>query len=188
MAKGGARPRSGPIARSAAEQRAVGGKVRARNRVRRTPGTAATADAVPPPPHLTATEREAWDYYAPLLASAGRLTLEARDTLAKYCTALAEIVRLKVEMAAVDEAGRLVYRPVLLSVTVDGAGNEHVTAKPNPLGVQLRQWLMVCRGYEADLLLSPAAAIRVPQAPADEDDTPKVPGKVHDFYGGPRAV
>lgn len=184
MAKGGARPRSGPIARSAAEQRAAGGKVRARNRVSRSAGTVGAAQA---PPHLTDVERAQWGYYAPLLEKAGRLTLEARDTLAKYCTALAEIVRLKEEMAAKGSDGQPVYKPVMLSVTVDGAGNQHVNAKPNPLGVQLRQWLMVCRGYEADLLLSPAAAIRVPQAPADEDETEKAPGKVHDFYG-PRAV
>jgi phage terminase small subunit len=174
MAKGGARARSGPIARSAQEQQRVGGKVRARNLVTRTPGTVGTVD---PPPHLDAVEREQWDYYAPLLLSAGRLTLEARDTLAKYCTALARVVAIKAQMAEPE------YRDILITTSVDSAGTEHVNAKPHPLLVLLRQWLMVARSYEADLLLNPAAAIRVPQAEADDSE----PATVHDFYG-PKAV
>ena len=117
-----------------------------------------------PPPHLDEEEARHWAYYAPLLQGAQRLTLEARDTLAKYCTALATIVRLKRQMAA-DE-----YRDILVDIVIDSAGNEHVSAKANPLLVQLRQWVMLCRGYETDLLLSPAAAVRAPRPDAGSGD------------------
>jgi phage terminase small subunit len=145
--------------------------VRAVNRIARSLGTA--TDVCTAPPHLDAVERKHWRYYAPLLAAAGRLTLEARDTLAKYCSALATVVRLKEQMRAPE------YRDVIVTTSIDSAGNEHVNAKPNPLLTLFRQWLMVSRNYEADLLLSPATAIRVPAPQAD----PEPPPMPHNFYG-----
>lgn len=172
--KGGARPRSGPIARTEAQQRAAGGVVRAQHRVKRSVGTVVGEPSVLPPPGLTVFEQDQWAYYAPLLVQTGRMTLEARDTLAKYCTALGQVAQIKSEMA--DPS----YRVVMLSVTVDGAGNEHVTAKTNPLNVALRQWLETARHYEADLLLNPATAIRVPVPTPAEETSEKA--AVHDFY------
>ena len=179
MPKGG-HSHSGPLRRTAAQQLAAGGRVRPKHKQNRSAGTAVSVVAVSAPPHLTPVEREQWAYYAPLLEPRGVLTLEGRDTLAKYCTALAEVARIKSEMAALGPDGQPTYRVVLLSVTIDGAGNEHVTAKTNPLNVALRQWLETARHYEADLLLNPAAAIRVPvPTPAEETSEKAV---VHDFY------
>jgi phage terminase small subunit len=160
MGRGG-HAKSGPVAFDQAERDLRGTKTRQRHR---TPSRTASRATVlcEGPPHLTEAERAQWVYYAPLLMAAERLTLEARDTLAKYCTALAIVERLKKQMAA-DE-----YRDLMITVIVDGAGNEHRSAKPNPLLVQLRQWVLLCRGYESDLLLSPAAAIRAPKAAAPE--------------------
>jgi len=155
--------------------------VRPKHKQQRTVGTVTATHPVPPPPHLTALEREQWMYYAPLLEPNGRLTLEGRDTLAKYCTALAQVALIKAEMEAVGKDGQPTYRVVLLSVTVDAAGNEHVTAKTNPLNVALRQWLETARKYESDLILNPAAAIRVPgPIPVDDEHAGSTP---HDFYG-----
>lgn len=126
-------------------------------------------------------EREQWAYYAPLLAASGRLTQEARDTLAKYCTGLATVIRLKAQMAEPE------YRDILISVTVDGAGNEHVKAVPNPLLLRLEKWVALCRGYESDLLLCPAAAVRAP-APAGEGETGGGDTGQRFAFFGPRAV
>ena len=102
-----------------------------------------------PPSGLSDAEAECWRYYAPLLISSRRLTLEARDTLAKYCTALATVADLRKVIASrktKDVENRLVYRR------------------------ELRQWLMVSRAYESDLLLNPASAVRAPKPSGDEPD------------------
>lgn len=184
MPKGGARSRSGPLPRTEAQQRAVGARVRPRNREQRSIGTPASASVVAPPPGMTALQLEFWHYYAPLLEAAGRLTLEGRETLSGYCMACAEIARINQEIQAVDEHGEPLYKTLILSVTVDGSGAQHVNGKTNPLNIALRQWLETKRKYEADLLLSPATAIRVPgPLPGQEpSDAPAEPAE-HDFYG-----
>jgi phage terminase small subunit len=175
MGRGG-HAKSGPVAFDQAQRELRGTKTRPRPRHRPTKVTpSAPMPICEGPPHLTEAERSQWAYYAPLLAE--RLTLEARDTLAKYCTALATVERLKAQMAA-DE-----YRDLMITTTVDGAGNEHRTAKPNPLLVQLRQWVLLCRGYESDLLLSPAAAIRAPKAAAPESTADPLAALLARRYG-----
>jgi phage terminase small subunit len=111
-----------------------------------------------PPRHLTRAERAIWRYYAPVLVAEDRLTLKARDVLAKYATALVVVERLK---GQTEEPG---YRDVVLTQTGE---------KANPLLLQLRQWVMLCRGYETDLLLNPASAVRAPRPlppPQDDED------------------
>jgi len=187
MPKGG-HSKVGPLPRTAAQQVAVGGRVRPKHRQPRSLGTRAPASAVKAPPHLTALERAQWTYYAPLLEQVGRLTYEARDTLAKYCTVLAQVVLIKKAMAVKT------YRTLLLSHSVSGSGVEHVTAKTNPLNIALRNWLETARKYEADLLLNPASAIRAPGPPPTAQDPPHEAeaeadeqASAHDFYGdGPR--
>lgn len=161
----GGHAKVGPVGANAKERALKGSRERAHHRRKGKAGTPMIR--CDPPPHLTKPEAEHWAYYAPLLQGSQRLTLEARDTLAKYCTALATIQRLKKQMQA------RAYRDVMIDVVIDGAGNERVTAKANPLLVQLRQWVMLCRGYETDLLLSPAAAVRAPrpdEGTGDSDD------------------
>lgn len=178
MAKGGARRGAGRIAASVSEKQAIGAKVRARNRVQRSAGRAMRAEDVPPPPHLNAGELEQWAYYSRLLAEEGRLTLKARDCLAKYCSLLALLVEIKALMAAPE------YGHVLVTVTNDSLGNQHVSAKANPLLIQQMKLIAQCRGYENDLLMCPAAAVRVPapdQPEVDESDE-------FGLGGGPRLV
>jgi phage terminase small subunit len=186
MPKGGARSRSGPLPRTEEQQRALGGRVRDNHRQVRSVGTRATVGAVKPPPYLTRAEVAFWRYYAPLLERHGRLTLECRDVLGAYCQALAIIAEIREEMHAKDEQGKRIYRHCVVSVTVTVNG-ENVSGKTHPLNIALRNWLETKRKYEADLLLSPATAIRAPgpvptaQDPVREtnDDTPAG----HDFYG-----
>ena len=67
-----------------------------------------------------------------------RLTLVARDCLAKYCTALAVVSELRLELAdkKTDRKERTAARR------------------------ELRQYLNVTRLYESDLILNPATAVR----------------------------
>jgi hypothetical protein len=104
------------------------------------------------PPGLSKREGAFWSYYAPLLVANRRLTCEARDTLAKYCTALATVAELRQQIAS--------RKPKDL---VDRSANRK----------ELRQWLTVSRLYETDLLLNPASAVRAPKAetePLTPDD------------------
>lgn len=158
----GGHSRSGPLQKSAAERALTGAKERPRHRTPKSPGTTpVNADACPPPPHLTAAEKVQWRYHAPLLHEAGRLTLEARDVLAKYCTVLATVTRLKRQMA----------KRTYSDVVIDAAG----ALRANPVLVQLRQWVMVARAYESDLLLNPASALRAPAAKPDDPAKPVDP-------------
>lgn len=134
---------------------------------------------VEPPASITAPERALWDYYAPLQAARGLLTHESRDVLAKYCMAVATVDRLRAQQAEPE------YRDVMVSVTVDGAGNEHVKAVPNPIITLLRQWIAVCHTLENDLGLNPATAMRMPRADGGEASE----AAPEDFFGEPlRAV
>ena len=71
------------------------------------------------------------------------------------------ILRAPVSVDAQNQATSLRLRRLALEIA-NGP-------KPNPRLLQLRQWVMVARAYETDLLLSPAAAIRAPK-PAPSGD------------------
>ena len=102
-----------------------------------------------PPTHLTPSQRKLWAFFAPQLVAEGRLPLKARDVLAKDVIAFDVVARLNKG----------------LKTTVP-KGNE------KPILTELRQWLLVLRLYESDLLLSPAAAVRapVPDEAVDSED------------------
>lgn len=104
-----------------------------------------------PPTGLSRSEQRFWKYYAPQLAAEKRLSMKARDTLAKYCTALAVVADLR---------GQLTSRK-----------REHI-AQRSYVRKELRQWLLASRLYENDLILNPASAIRAPRAEGGEDDPP----------------
>ena len=94
---------------------------------------------VDPPAHLSPAQRKLWAYHAPQLVAEGRLPLKARDVLAKYCVAVDVVARLNEALTATQEDD-----------------------ETKPILTELRQWLMVSRLYESDLLLNPAAAVRAP--------------------------
>ena len=141
--------RVGPVAFDASTRALRGSKTRARHRTKGDVGVLAMCE---PPPHLDADERAAWTYYAPLLHAAGRLTLESRDVLAKYCAVLASVVRLKRVMAAPD------YIDVL--VTEGRTKNQPRARAVAALAASRRTHV------QTDLLLSPAAAVRAPKPAA----------------------
>ena len=117
-----------------------------------------------PPRHLSADEQELWDYYAPLLAESRVLTVQDRETLAQFCEARAQVVEIKRLQA--DPA----YRRVLVSVMVDGAGNEKPKVETNPLDVQRRAWTDKARLCAAELGLSPMSRARVQATGGEEHE------------------
>lgn len=109
------------------------------------------------PPGLSRMEVAFWNYYAPQLAAERRLTLKARDTLAKYCTALAVVSGLRKALASRKRA--------------------EIAARSGTRK-ELRQWLLAARLYENDLLLNPASSIR---APKPDIAPPVEPGSADPF-------
>lgn len=114
------------------------------------------------PRHLSAEERELWEYYAPLLEASKVMTAQDRDTLAQFCEARAQVIEIKRLQA--DPA----YRRVLVSVVVDGAGNEKPRVETNPLDTQRRAWTDKARLCGAELGLSPMSRARVSAVGGDE--------------------
>lgn len=139
MPRGG-HGKSGPIANDGAARQLHGSKLRPRHRQKGDVGT--VMDVCAHPPGLTRLEMAFWNYYAPQLAAERRLTLKARDTLAKYCTALAVVSGLRKSLASRKRAD---------------IAERKTTRK------ELRQWLLAARLYENDLLLNPASSIRAPK-------------------------
>lgn len=114
------------------------------------------------PRHLTPDEQELWEYYAPLLEQVRILTPHDRDTLAQFCEARAQVIDIKRQQA--DPS----YRRVLISVMIDGAGNENPKIGTNPLDVQRRAWTDKARLCAAELGLSPMSRARVKATGGDE--------------------
>lgn len=120
-----------------------------------------------PPPGLSRAERGFWNYYAPQLQAEKRLTLKARDTLAKYCTALAIVADLRRQLTSRKK-----------KALEDRAANRK----------ELRQWLLASRLYENDLILNPSSAIRAPKAASGDDDPPPPDDPFTDFDEDDAAV
>lgn len=111
--------------------------------------------SVEAPSTLTEIERAFWSYYQPILSAGNVLTAGDRDTLRRYCEALAEIDDIRAQQRAPE------YRRVMVTVTIDSAGNEKVRAETNPLDAQLRNWVQIARLCASDLGLTPASRARV---------------------------
>lgn len=144
----GGHSRSGPLAldESARRRRSA----RRRSHVAAAVPNAATS--CQEPAGLTPQEHEFWTYYAGELGSAGRLRPTTQGVLAAYCTASATIARLRRQIAAAGYCD------------VDQQGVK------SALLPELRHWLNLARLLESDLLLSPASAMRAPQAPVAQTD------------------
>jgi len=123
---------------------------------------AAPVSTLAPPPGLSPAERTVWKYYEPQLVAVKVLTALDRDCLADFCRARSEIAAIR--KAQQDSA----YMRLMVTVTIDGAGNEHFKAQTNPLDVQLRNWLTLARLAGAELGLSPVSRARV--APAGQTE------------------
>jgi P27 family predicted phage terminase small subunit len=115
-----------------------------------------------PPPHLEDDEAVVWRHYAPLLAADGRLSPKSIDALARYCTAVVQVRYLRKQLRE--------SAPVIVSSTVDSAGNEREIVKANPLDAMVRAWMAAARALENDLVLNPASLLRVPSQDAPDDD------------------
>jgi P27 family predicted phage terminase small subunit len=126
------------------------------------------------PPGMSPQAKPFWRYYAPRLEAMRVLAETDRDALADYCEALAQLEDIARLQAAPE------YRRLMLTVTVDGAGNEKIKAETNPLDAQRRQWTLIARQLRGDLGLSPATRARVSaSAPEQADVDPFAQFEVH---------
>jgi hypothetical protein len=143
------------VAFDAATRALRGSKTRPRHRVQGDDvGAGGPMPVCAPPPGLSKLETSFWHYYAPTLAASRRLPPKARDTLAKYCTALAVVSGLRAQLASRKRAD---------------------VGERREIRRELRQWLLCGRLYENDLLLNPASLARAPKvdgaiAPIDDID------------------
>lgn len=154
MPRGG-HGKSGPAPKDTETRKLHGSRTRHNHRTKGDLGAPIAVCA--PPPGLSKPELAFWNYYAPQLAAERRLSAKMRDTLAKYCTALAVVGGLRHALASrkkVDLEQRSANRK------------------------ELRQWLLAARLYENDLLLNPASSIRAPKA---DVPPPIEPGVVDPF-------
>ena len=157
MPRGG-HGKTGPVAADTQTRRLRGSRTRPQHRAKGDAG--APMVGCDPPRGLSRTEQNFWRYYAPALAVEHRLTVKTRDTLAKYCTALAVVANLRTLLASRKPANR---------------------AERGPVRKELRQWLLASRLYENDLLLNPASAIRAPKPIVGGDGPPPQGDALSDF-------
>lgn len=104
-----------------------------------------------PPPGLSKRELGFWAYYSSALSAEGRLSLKARDCLAKYCVALAVVGALRRQLTS---------------------SKRRDIEQRSDTRKELRQWLSLSRLYENDLLLSPASSVRAPSQPPTTPEDP----------------
>lgn len=129
----------------------------------------ATTD-VTPPDGLTEKALFYWHYFAPVQVKRGLMTVTGRFLLRRYCQLLDLFDRVQKE----SETSEV----LILNSIVDSAGRETIKAENNPLGSRLVQLSQQLRSLETDLLLSPAAAIRMPaRADGDGDEVDEWDGK-----------
>jgi hypothetical protein len=151
MPRGG-HGKSGPAPKDAATRALHGSRTRAQHKTKGDAG--APMILCDPPPDLSKSERKFWAYYAPQLVAEGRLTLKARDTLAKYCTSLAVVAGLRKQLESKKRED------------VDNRSNNRK---------ELRQWILASRLYENDLLLNPSSSIRAPKPGGVDPPVPNDP-------------
>jgi P27 family predicted phage terminase small subunit len=153
--------RGGPRSNKPAALRAIQGS-RTRPRHKREPK--ARPVELEAPRHLTELERTLWEYYAPRLAGVKVTTELDRETLTQFVEARAQVEDIKAQQADPD------YRRVIISVVIDGAGNEKPKADTNPLDVQRRAWTQIARLCAAEIGLSPVSRARTSAPSEDSGD------------------
>ena len=107
----------------------------------------------PPPKHLDKDAKKFYEKYMEILDRVGLSTEADGDSFSLLCQMFAEFKQL-------NEAIKKCENKLLqFKHTVDGAGNEHVEAKINPLLVQRRQLYQNIRPYLSEFGLTPRGRV-----------------------------
>jgi len=117
------------------------------------------------PSHLDSVAKKEWERVAPMLVKLGLLTEMDRPALAAYCQLYSRWVAIEEEM----EESKL----LMLKHTVDGAGNEHVETKQNPLVIMSRQILKEIRAFCVEFGMTPSSRAKLSVSPNPEDPMDK---------------
>jgi len=117
------------------------------------------------PEHLDEEAQGEWERVTPILDKIGVLTEIDGTMLAGYCQLYSNWCAIQAEKKAPE------FRLLMLKHTVDGAGNEHVEAKQNPLLVMERLTLAMIRAFCAEFGMTPSSRARL-QVPGKEEASP----------------
>ena len=104
---------------------------------------------------LDPVARAEWTRVAALFEGKRVLTEGDRAALTAYASLFARHVQIQQEMQAPE------FRLLVLKLTIDGAGNEHVRASQNRLVAMERRTLTAMRPYLAELGLTPSSRTRL---------------------------
>ena len=115
------------------------------------------------PSHLDPIARREWKRLAVVFGRLGLLTEIDGASFAGYCIAHSTLVRIN---RALKDCG---YKMLAEKHTVDGAGNEHLEVKANPLIVQQRLALMAIRSFCTEFGMSPSSRGKISVPGAGED-------------------
>ena len=114
------------------------------------------------PKHLDKVARAEWNRMAPLLEKLGILTEIDGTAFAAYCQLYSRWIAIEKELRN--------SKLLMLKHTIDGAGNEHIEAKANPLEVMARQTLQQIRSYCMEFGMTPSSRSRMTIVGKEEDD------------------
>ncbi len=116
----------------------------------------------PKPRDLGEVASEEWDRLGPSLVALGVLSTADGAAFEAYCTLFERARYLRQRVNANPE-------PVQIRTSVDGAGNEHVEAKPNPLYAMERDTLKALAPYLGQFGLTPATRSKIVAAPSPQE-------------------
>ena len=119
------------------------------------------------PATLDAEASAEWDRMGPLLVRLGVLTISDGPAFIAYCTLVGRLATLRQQIADQPD-------PLQLKVTVDGSGQEHTEARPNPLYRMELEAMKTLSTYLSHFGLTPATRSKIvaaASASASRDDT-----------------
>lgn len=124
------------------------------------------------PGYLDPIARREWKRTAPRLVRLGLLTEADGELFGGYCQTVSDLARINKAMRACG------YKMLAEKHTVDGAGNEHLEVKTNPLVIQRRNALAQLRYFCQEFGLTPSSRAKI-QVPARGESDPQ-----EDFLNG----
>lgn len=117
------------------------------------------------PKHLDKDAKKEWKRVIKILEPLNMLTRIDYAMLGAYCQLYSDWVKVEKEKQQPE------FKPLMLKVTVDGAGNEHVTATENPLLKSQRAILKEIRVFCSLFGMSPSDRARL-QVPTSKPKNP----------------
>ena len=101
------------------------------------------------PKGLDANAKKVWKRLSPILCRLGLLTEADSDNFASLCQNISRLEMIR------EMINKMNGKILMIKHTVDGAGNEHIEAKTNPLMVEERMRMEILRSQAQEFGLTP---------------------------------